>query len=91
MTFHLRPEVDEDDFLLADRAVQQAFAYQQPGLMRRTTARGSNGSWVVVDVWRSAEDSDASERNWDADPVAQKLMSLIDRDTFSSERYHELD
>ena len=59
MTFALRPDADEAAFLAADRRVQVEFAYHQPGLVRRTTARDSAGGWIVIDLWRSADDVDA--------------------------------
>ena len=39
--FRLVSDVREADFLQADRAVQEDFAYLQPGLKRRTTARAT--------------------------------------------------
>jgi hypothetical protein len=59
MRFRLAPGRDEAEFIAADRRLQQEFAYQQPGLVRRTTARGADGDWVVIDLWRSAADADA--------------------------------
>ncbi|HXQ74976.1 MAG TPA: hypothetical protein VN791_00670 [Acidimicrobiales bacterium] len=53
MTFRLSPGADEEAFRAADGEVQSDFAYQQPGLLRRTTARGADGGWIVIDLWRS--------------------------------------
>ena len=39
--------------LALDRRLQTEVAYQQPGLLRRTTARGEDGSWLVIQLWRS--------------------------------------
>jgi hypothetical protein len=69
LTFRLAPDVGEEAFLAADKRVQVEFAYQQPGLQRRTTARAADGEWTVVDLWRSAEEADATEERWDQDPV----------------------
>ena len=69
MTFALRPDADERAFLAADRRVQVEFAYQQPGLVRRTTAHDSAGGWVVIDLWRSADDADAMGECWDTAPA----------------------
>jgi hypothetical protein len=91
MRFRLLPGADEGAFLAADRRVQEEFAYQQPGMLRRTTARGDDGSWIVVDVWRSAEDADACDARWEQDPVTQQFMALIDRSSVGTERYAELD
>jgi hypothetical protein len=90
MRFRPRPGVEEADLLRADRSVQEDFAYQQPGLVRRTTAKSAEG-WIVIDLWRSAADADAAGARWDRDPVAQAFMGLIDRASVETERYDELD
>ena len=91
MRFRLAPGADEAEFLAADRRLQQEFAYAQPGLLRRTTARGEDGGWIVIDLWRSAADADACGRRWDDDPVVAAFMVLVDRATVTDERFHELD
>jgi hypothetical protein len=91
MRFRLAPDVTEAEFVAADRNVQAEFAYQQPGLLRRTTARDGGGNWLVIDLWKSEEDAAACDTRWEADPVAQRFMSLVDRDKFRSERYSTLD
>jgi hypothetical protein len=91
MRFRLPPGADQAAFLAADRRVQQEFAYQQPGLLRRTTARGEDGGWIVIDLWRSAADADACDVRWERDEVAQAFMSLLDRSSVAVGRYHELD
>ena len=91
MRFRLAASVPEEDFLMADRAVQEDFAYHQPGLMRRTTARDGDGNWIVIDVWRSEADADECAARWDDDPIVQRFMSLVDGSTTTSERYMQLD
>ena len=66
--FRLAPGTDEAAFLAADRKVQEDFAYQQPGMLRRTTARGNDGGWIVIDLWRSVADADACDARWEHDP-----------------------
>jgi hypothetical protein len=91
MKFRLAPGGDEAEFLTADRRLQEDFAYQQPGLLRRTTARGEDGGWIVIDLWRSAADADACAIRWDSDQVAQEFMTLLDRSSVVVERYTPLD
>lgn len=91
MRFRLAASVREEDFLRADRAVQEDFAYHQPGLMRRTTTRDADGNWIVVDLWRSDADADGCAARWDDDPVAQRFMKLLDPASTSVERYAQLD
>jgi hypothetical protein len=90
LRFRLAAGTDEATFLAADRQVQQEFAYQQPGLLRRTTARSEDGGWIVIDLWRSAADADACDFRWERDPVAQAFMDLLDRSSVAVERYQEL-
>ena len=60
-TFRLRDGVDEAAFVAADAAAQAGFFYQQPGLVRRTTARGADGEWLVATIWTSADAADGAE------------------------------
>jgi hypothetical protein len=90
MRFRLAPDTREAAFLAADRRVQEEFAYHQPGLLRRTTARGPDGGWIVIDLWRSAADADACDARWEHDGVTQAFMALLDRSSVSTERYQEL-
>ncbi len=91
LRFGLRPGADQAAFLAADRALQTDFAYHQPGLLRRTTARAADGSWVVIDLWRSEREADACERRWPDDPVTARFMSFLDHSTVRTERFSELD
>jgi hypothetical protein len=59
--------------------------------VRRTTARGADGDWVVIDLWRSAADADACAARWDRDPVVAAFMVLVDASSVTSERFQRLD
>jgi hypothetical protein len=94
MTFRLVEGADKDEFLAVDKRLQTDFAYQQPGLVRRTTARGVGdraGEWVVIDLWASTEDANACAARWDDDPLAGQFMSFVDRSTVEVRRYTDLD
>lgn len=91
MTFRLREGADEASLLVADKRLQTDFAYQQPGLLRRTTARADDGEWIVVDVWGSNEEADACAQRWDADPVVAEFMRHVDPLTVRTRRYEHLD
>ena len=90
LTFRLAEGADEADFLEADRAVQTEFAYQQPGLLRRTTARGEDSNWLVIDIWRSAEDADSCDRIWGQDRWTSRFMSFLDPGSVRTARYETL-
>jgi hypothetical protein len=91
MRFRLSEGADVDGFLAADKRLQSEFAYQQPGLVRRTTARGADERWIVVDLWRSEADADACAARWADDPVVEAFMAFVDRGSVETERFTELD
>jgi hypothetical protein len=94
MTFRLADGADEVAFLAVDKRLQTEFAYQQPGLVRRTTARGAGdraGEWVVIDLWESAAAADACAAAWETDPLARELMGFVARDSVEVRRYTDLD
>ncbi len=93
LTFKLREGADEEAFLAADKRVQAEFAYQQPGLMRRTTARAASPDegWAVIDLWKSDADADACDARWGQDEATAEFMSFVDLGSVSSARYYELD
>lgn len=91
LSFRLAPDADETAFLRADRRVQTEFAYHQPGLVRRTTARGPDGDWIVIDLWRSEADAGACDARWGQDQVTATFMSFLDPASTSTRRYATLD
>lgn len=87
MRFRLLAGIGDDEFLAADQRLQTAFAYQQPGMLRRTTARDQHDEWLVIDHWRSAGDADACAERWEHDAIAQSFMKLIDRGSVRVQRF----
>ena len=91
LTFRLAADAGEVAFLDADRRVQIEFSYQQPGLVRRTTARGEHGDWIVIVLWQSADDAEAAARRADTDRASAELVALLDESTVETRRYSMLD
>lgn len=91
MSFRLRAEADATAFLVADRRVQTEFAYHQPGLLRRTTARSDDGQWVVIDLWQSDNQADASSERWDSDPITAEFMTFVEDGSVRIQRFATLD
>jgi hypothetical protein len=89
--FRLREGVDEGDFRATDARYQMEFAYRQPGLLRRTTANAEDGGWIVIDLWRTHEDADASGRRAADDPVARAHAAMVDPASVETSSYLELD
>src|SRR3954447_8491176 len=78
---------DQDAMRAADERMQTDFAYQQPGLRRRTTARDDDGRWCVVSLWTSRDEALAAEEAAKANEVAQSFWSLVDPDSVSVQRF----
>lgn len=90
LVFSLKEAADENEFLACDQRLQADFAYQQPGLLRRTVAKNDR-AWLVLDLWDSNEHADACDEKWDSDPLAQEWMGFVDRSTVRSSRFQELE
>jgi hypothetical protein len=58
-TFRLAAGIDELAYLTADEALQADLS-PRPGFLRRTTARGEAGEWLVLAMWGSGTDADAA-------------------------------
>jgi len=91
LTFRLRGDADDVAFLLADKRLQSEFAYRQRGLVRRTTARGEDGDWLVLTLWDGPASADAGDPMRSEDDACREFRSHIDPDSVSVERFHELD
>lgn len=66
---------DEGEFPALDARMQTEFAYQQRGLVRRTTGKGSDGEWVVVTLWADEAAADAARAAEADDPVARAFWA----------------
>jgi polyisoprenoid-binding protein YceI len=91
VTFELAPDVDEGEFVEADRRAQTEFLYRQPGLLRRTTARSVGDEWLVVTLWGSPHDVDTSVAASRDDPAVSQLTALMDSSSITTRRYETLD
>lgn len=88
-TFRLANGVTEDRFLELDRAVQTGFSMFQEGFLRRTTARGDDGEWLIESMWWFTENAERALASEDATVVA--LRAAIDPATERVRRYETLD
>lgn len=90
-TFHLSHNSDDTAFLSADRRVQTEVVPNQPGFLRRATARDADGDWIVIVLWDSEADADAAAGEAAAHPATAEFSRLIDGSTLSRRRYTTLD
>jgi hypothetical protein len=89
-TFRLADGVSTDDFLLADKAVQQEVFPNTPGYFRRTTAQAGDGEWLVVVLWGGETEIDEFNARVLNDPVQEAFDQLIDRSTIATKRYEDI-
>ncbi len=80
-TFELADGVTAEAFTEADASYQQDVAYQQPGLLRRTTSRelGSSTSWCIVESWVDA----AQVVAWHTDEL-ESMVTNVQRRVFDT-------
>ena len=86
-TFNLKSDVDEDAFIRRDAEIEQDFASQQPGFIRRTSGVDENGKYAVIVFWEALADADASIAAFSTDPSVADYFAMIDETTFSAERF----
>lgn len=91
VTFRLKPGQDEALFLEADKQAHTEFFYLQPGIIRRTTAKGSDGEWMALTLWGSADDAVAAAAASHDDHNVAPALACIDRSSLTAKLYTTLD
>jgi heme-degrading monooxygenase HmoA len=89
-TFRLAEGVRDESFLLLDRRVQAELVPNQPGFLRRTTARhGEN--WIVVTLWSTEDAAGAFQRAAEGHPLQVEFEHVVEAGSFHLDRYATLD
>lgn len=86
-TFNLNTGVDANAFEVRDTEIEQDFASQQPGFLKRMSGVDANGKYVIMVFWETLEDADASIAAFGADPTVADYFGMINESTFSAERF----
>ncbi len=89
-TFRLAEGVTDVAFLALDRRIQTELVPNQPGFLRRTTARHGD-DWLVVTLWASDEAAGAFQRGAEADPLQVEFTRIVESGTLHLVRYDTLD
>jgi heme-degrading monooxygenase HmoA len=89
-TFRLAEGVTDDSFLALDRKIQTELVPNQPGFLRRTTARHGD-EWLVVTLWASDADAAAFQRAVDGHPLQAELDHAAEAGSLHLTRYTTLD
>ena len=77
-TFRLAEGVTDDAFLALDKRIQTELVPNQPGFLRRTTARHGD-DWLVVTLWATDADAAAFQRGGRRTPVAGRVRAARSR------------
>ncbi|HWC39260.1 MAG TPA: hypothetical protein VG476_12055 [Acidimicrobiales bacterium] len=89
--FRLAHGVEAAEFLDADKRLQTELMLRKPTFLRRTTARGADGDWLVIVLWASQADADTSNAQFDRHPARVDFTALVDEATVTWRRYETLD
>jgi heme-degrading monooxygenase HmoA len=83
--FQLQAGVEDDAFLAAERGVR-ALITAQPGFLGRELARHTDGTWVVIMTWASAESAEGWSRTFMAAPEGRAFGSLLQMPSMRQEK-----
>jgi len=86
-TFKLAKGYSEKQFEAANHRVQTEFAPLQKGLVRRTTGRSEDGTWMVIMEWRSMKDQEAVGAVWGNDPITAEFDNFPDEASADTKYY----
>lgn len=89
-TFRLAEGVTDETFLALDRRLQTELVPNQPGFLRRTTARHGD-DWLVVTLWASDEAAGAFQRATESHPLEVEFARVVESGTLHLTRYDTLD
>ena len=89
-TFRLAEGVTDASFLALDRRLQTELVPNQPGFLRRTTARHGD-DWLVVTLWSTEDAAGAFQRAVDAHPLQVEFERAVEAGSFHLARYATLD
>jgi heme-degrading monooxygenase HmoA len=89
-TFRLAEGVSDESFLALDKRIQTELVPNQPGFLRRTTARHGE-EWLVVTLWASEAAAAAFQRAAEANPLQVQFERDTEAGTVHLTRYTTLD
>ena len=89
-TFRLVAGADDQAFLQADRRVQNELVPNQPGFLRRTTAREGD-AWLVVELWAHRAAASAFDEAARGHPAQAEFERHLDPASVVTHRYDTLD
>ena len=89
-TFRLAEGMTDDAFLALDRRIQTELVPNQPGFLRRTTARHGE-EWLVVTLWASDAEAASFQRAAEGHALQAEFEHAVESGTLHLTRYTTLD
>ena len=89
-TFRLAEGVTDASFLALDRRLQTELVPNQPGFLRRTTARRGD-NWLVVTLWSTEDAAGTFQRVVETHPLQVEFEHSVEGGSFHLARYATLD
>jgi heme-degrading monooxygenase HmoA len=89
-TFRLAEGLTDETFLALDRRMQTELVPNQPGFLRRTTARHGD-DWLVVTLWAAEAAATAYQRAVEGHPLQVEFEHAAEAGTLHLTRYTTLD
>lgn len=86
-TSALKPGVNVEDFLAADRAMAESYVSKLPGFVSRQTAAGPDATRLLLAWWTDTASADASMAGFATAPATAAFMALVQADTMVRTRY----
>ncbi|MEW2247591.1 antibiotic biosynthesis monooxygenase [Streptomyces sp. NPDC006975] len=85
--FKIRPEVGDAEFQERNRTMEKEYLQGRPGFLTRSTARSTDGEYLVVVHWRTPEDAEATIAAFFSAPETQAFLAAVDLETVQPGRY----
>ena len=85
-TFSLVSGVTASDFRALDELMQEWCYVNRSGLARRTTARNSDGTYVVITLFNNESDADATYYK-NSDPTVMQWSAVINESSRNHAAY----
>ena len=90
LTFRLLAGNDPEVFQAVDARLQVEFFYQQPGLLRRTTALAADGTWLSLTHWESHSSAETAQAKTVGATEFSQLLTVVDPASLKWQRFEEL-
>lgn len=83
ISVRLQDGADIDEFLEANKTIEENYVVEQPGFIARETVASEDGEWLIIVHWESAQNSADSIAGFGEAPGVEEFMSFLDTETMN--------